>query len=33
MDANIPETMPRKTEEKKDCFGTCGQGLSIVALS
>ena len=28
LDANILETMSRKMEEKKDCFGTCGRGLS-----
>ena len=27
VDANILETMPRKKEKKKNCFGTCGQDL------
>ena len=27
LDANILETMPRNTREKKDCFGTYGHGL------
>ena len=29
LDANILEMMPRKTEEKKGRFGTCGHGLSV----
>ena len=33
VDANILETMPRKTEKKRDCFGTCGQGLICQSLN
>ena len=29
VDANILETRQRKTEEKKDCFHTCEQGLRV----
>ena len=32
LDANILETILRKTEEKKDGFGTCGRGLKLLLV-